>query len=526
MTYDAPLRDAVTAELLEVRQMHGGFLPTCFVKWKAHDIGSAESTLRRWVSEALEGSASPGPAPSSGPQLLEELSDDHIDVVFQYLGDLAKAKRALDQVDPQIAEMSERTFRRRWADVHPSIRAMATDGAAGVLASQLRLIYTAEHRNQIWHVDCMECPVWVLPDANSTQFVKPWMITVEDDHSRRIMDFGITMGRPTADDVIAVLAGAIGLKPLSVEGEYAGGVPDALHTDNGAEFNNLIVTQGTTRLGIKKTFTYPYRSYMNGKVERLQQTIQDSVMKPLPGYADGPRTLSRKDTFGVDSQMLGEKQFVEIVEDGVENYNAFHQHSSLGGWTPNQVWCADGTPLRTAEPEAIRLSLLREDRKYKVHQRGVHFHGEYYIAPELGSRGLVGSKVDVRYLPRDPSFVEIFYKDEWVCTAYPHADLPDSVREEIRKQSRDSYGPGRESHSRAAELRRKAAAENPDEVIITEDVVPPVGDVIADVERLLALAEEREADGDLEPSTDAGADNGTEAPRLQLPPPDPGEVDE
>jgi hypothetical protein len=76
--------------------------------------------------------------------------------------------------------MSESTFRRRWKKW---IRRFGRwqEGADGLLRNQLRMIFNAERRNQIWHIDSMECPVRVLPAGHTTGWTKPWMVTIIDD---------------------------------------------------------------------------------------------------------------------------------------------------------------------------------------------------------------------------------------------------------------------------------------------------------------------------------------------------------
>lgn len=504
MTYDSALKKAVVSELSQLLEMRGS-LPTSVVTAMAENIECHPSTIRGWVASA-NGHA---PSPNGSVRKLHpaELTDDQIQVIFQFQGDIRKAKRALDETDPDIAAMSESTFRRRWKKVDPAVRAMAAEGADGLLANQLRLVFEADRRNEIWHIDSMECPVRVLPAGHTTGWTKPWMITIIDAASRRIMAGLVTMERPNAETVVVALADAMRMRPLSVDGEYAGGVPEMVWSDNGAEFKNRLIKQGMTRLGIARKNSMPHMKNQNGKVERVQRTIQDSLMKQLPGYTDGPRTLSRRDPFGEDSQMLGEEAFVEMVYDYLEEYNSSHRHSSLGGRTPNQVWCDDDTPLQPVEPEALRLSLLEERRSYKVHPKGIHFRNVWYTALELAPH--VGSKVEVRYMPRDPSFIEVFSEGDWVCTGYPNINLPESEREKFREKTRRQYLDARAWTTDASEERKRAALENPGEVIVTEDstVGPPSGEMIANEAALLALGEDPhpgadaypEAEPDLEP---------------------------
>lgn len=61
------------------------------------------------------------------------------------------------------------------------------------------------------------------------------------------------------------------------------GVPERLHTDQGAQFESLMMKEMYTRLGIHKTRTTPYHPQSDGMVERFMRTLKDMVSK----YVDG-----------------------------------------------------------------------------------------------------------------------------------------------------------------------------------------------------------------------------------------------
>lgn len=459
MSYDPALRRSVVNQLLAVRVEKGG-VPRWLVKEICEEIGAAYSTVRRWVREELDRI---DPQDRRRTTHIEELKPHHIEVIVDFHGDLAKAKRALDPVYPEIAAMSLSTFRRRWEAVDGQIRGMATEGAKGAMRSQLRCLYEADHRNQIWHLDGFECPVWVLPAGNTSTVVKPWIVTVLDDRTRRLMATHVVMARPSADDAVAALADAMRFQTLS-NGEEVGGVPVSIHTDNGAEFDNKLVKQGARRLGVAVTRTLPHHSHQNGKVEKVQGTLQDFAMKRAPGYSRGPERLNRTQPFADDTGYLTETQFRVYVEEAKQQYNE-RPHSSLDNKTPNEVWAEETEPLRAVDPEAVRLSLLREDRTYKVQPVGVFHRGRYYTSPELGRRGLVGRKVSVRYLPRDDSFIEIFVGDEWICTAVENRNLPPETRAEIQRINNTKFREAKAFQERAAERRRLAAAKDPNSLL-------------------------------------------------------------
>lgn len=55
--------------------------------------------------------------------------------------------------------------------------------------------------------------------------------------------------------------------------------PKTVLTDQGREFENQIIEEVKTRLGLNWIFTKGYNSRANGAVERVQRTIQESMKK-------------------------------------------------------------------------------------------------------------------------------------------------------------------------------------------------------------------------------------------------------
>jgi putative transposase len=105
---------------------------------------------------------------------------------------------------------------------------------------------------------------------------------------------------------------------------------------------------------------------------------------------------------------------VELFAAFVVQYNTVRQHQGLAGRTPLQAWNADATALAVVPPRHLRhLLLARVDRT--VTKRGVRLDGRVYNCAELC--GLVGERVEVRYLPHHHHEVEVFRGSEHVATA-------------------------------------------------------------------------------------------------------------
>ena len=77
-----------------------------------------------------------------------------------------------------------------------------------------------------------------------------------------------------------------------------------------------------------------------------------------------------------------------------------------------------------------------------------------FIAPELTRIG--GKSVEVRYMPHDLRFIEVFTEDGWLCTAHPQVELTREQAEGVIAQRREAareMGRRRAAASRIARTR-------------------------------------------------------------------------
>lgn len=464
---DRATRRETVATLMAVADRRGdGTVPTQLVDTIAADLGVDRSTVYRWLQAERMKRIGVGDSANAWSKTMLALDEDHITVIYQHGGNLTQAKAALDKVDSRIADMSYGTFVRRWADQPETIRVGAIDGTLAVASLSLRTRYERAERNDMWHSDCMDLPVRVMPRGNRASTERPWMITILDDKTRRVMGWSIVMHRPTAQDVIATVAEAMCIRRLPEWGQFVGGLPNVFHSDNGGEFRSGQLAQALVRLGVEQKRIMPYHKQQNGKVERWHRTFQNAVIDQLPGATHGPKTLTGKAPFGEQGGLvLDEDALRHIVAEEVEAYNN-RAHSSLGGKTPHEVWIEDTAPIRRPDPEQVRLAMLKDERGRIVQIEGVAFNNVNYTAPKLESAGLIGRKVDVRYWPTDTSYVEVFHNDEWVCTAVPHGTLTDAEKEQFQQNRKENYAQARTYLTNAAE-RRQVVFEKHDDLSVT-----------------------------------------------------------
>lgn len=154
--------------------------------------------------------------------------------------------------------------------------------------------YERRKANSLWHAD------WKLMRDGK------WMVLFEDDATRLIVGWGL-FDSATAENSLQVFAVATA----------KWGVPRQLLTDNGSQFCNThdkhderhAFHEGVTLAGCEHIFTRPAHPQCNGKLEKLNHTIQK-----LYHHFDGD------------------------LDAAVAAYNERRLHMSLEWQTPFEVW--------------------------------------------------------------------------------------------------------------------------------------------------------------------------------------------
>ena len=155
-------------------------------------------------------------------------------------------------------------------------------------------------------------PVWIryakaVPGERAQMDLKylpqdRYQLTLVDDCSR-MLAATVLEARTTAA-VCRVLPGLLGSFPFPLR---------CIQTDNGSEFGNDL-TRFLQRLSIRHTRIRPRSPHLNGKVERVQRTVQEEFWDGI-----GPGSLQEWERF---------------LQDYVRFYNQRRQHSALGYKTP------------------------------------------------------------------------------------------------------------------------------------------------------------------------------------------------
>lgn len=174
--------------------------------------------------------------------------------------------------------------------------------------------------------------------------------------------------------------------------------------------------------------------------------MQDTLLKGLPGYTDGPRDAAgqlygplkddrraREAAQTAPVRPMRIERLAARITGWVHWYNTQRPHAALDGRTPLQAWADDDAALHRVPAETLRhLLLAGEDRV--IQKNGVHFHGLEFIAPELD--GKAKERVSVRYMPHDDRWIEVYQFGEHLCTAYPQGQLTPEQDQAFRDHQR------------------------------------------------------------------------------------------
>ncbi len=426
-------RTAMVARLVELRS-HGR-LSAEAVRQAARVLQAGERTVWRWV-------ASGGYEPP--PQRGYVLTDRARELFFATAGNVAATHRLLSHEDPCAPTVS--TLRRALLrELSPAERAFARTGAEGARCRSVYLRRESAHRAEVYAGDHKQLSIDVLA-PRAQRPTRPWVTLFVDEYSRLIVGWAISL-QPSQAEVLAALGMAV---VVDAERGSFGGIPVTLRVDRGLEFAAKAIQDAAATLGCLTHRCTAYEPWLKGKVERVNRTIEQTLLCELPRWTGGPR---REDGQLADQGApLTLQRFVSLFDGWVRAYNTERPHSALHGLTPLERWQADARPVASLAATQARWMLMPEVTR-RVLKDGVHFAGLIYIAPDLN--GLVGETIGVRYMPHDRRSIELYRNGRWLASAKPQGTLTSEDRARVLDRRRsDARAMARE----ASRARRRARA--------------------------------------------------------------------
>lgn len=181
------------------------------------------------------------------------------------------------------------TIARRVARISRRRAARRRQGAGAAEALTVRPgHYTVDQPNAVWQIDHSPMDVIVVDSKNRQPIGRPWLTLVIDVASRLIPGLHVSLEAPSVVSVGLALRHAIlpkseALNERGITGDWpAGGLPDALHSDNGSDFRSEAFARACANLGIETIRRPVRRPRYGGHIERLIGTAQ-TALHLLPG---------------------------------------------------------------------------------------------------------------------------------------------------------------------------------------------------------------------------------------------------
>lgn len=276
------------------------------------------------------------------------------------------------------------------------------------------------------------------------KWVRPWMTAWLDMRSRKFVGWTVNLS-PRTDEIIAAFANAA-LDP-------AIGLPRHIYIDNGRDYCSAKFA-GRGNRGKRLTEEDKQALYEEGKItatlmerlkikthwaivenarakviERAFKEVVEKFSKFFPTYCgrcqderpdDLEEKLKRPDKYG-----MGLEEFSHIFGDWIRN--VFNKMVSQGkgrqGECPDQTYMRTRLPVRTADPDVMRLFFMKSTNPFKIGRNGIAFRGHEYYSPDMILHK--GKHVYIRYRDEEPDKVWLYStKDEYLGEAMRIEAMP------------------------------------------------------------------------------------------------------
>jgi putative transposase len=426
---DRERAEAIIAQMREF-QAELGHVPSWYLRQAGAELKRSRACLYRWTKEGVP----------AGVRESFCLGDEHKTAVFEEHG----VGGAWDVLRKQGEEIPSRAtwYRASSRDLSALELRYAKGGLPNARRAQLRLERREGQRGDALIADHKQADVLVsLPGTHKA--ARPWITSFMEPSTRAIAGLAVSI-RPHRGVVLAALGEAIRVRP---ELTPAHGKPWIVRFDNGLEFLAKAIRSAALDLGFTPVPLRRRSPWLNGKIERWHQTMTNELIRRLPHWTDGPKRENGSLDIPDDIQPVAIEVFIALLLEWVAEYNFDRPHSSLLGRTPAQAWQEDTTPLRAASEQDLRRYLLECPGTRVVEARGVKFANRWYTGEHL--QDLVDERVELRLMPHDNRWLEIYHHGGWICTA----PRDDEASEEQRQRVLDARA---DAARRAAGIARRA----------------------------------------------------------------------
>ncbi|MET8134082.1 Mu transposase C-terminal domain-containing protein [Streptomyces sp. NPDC005251] len=393
---DTSVRRAAVGRLMFLVQQNS--LTTDHIKTVAEAFGVHPRSVRRWMDNAAQHNGRYTPGRRASFTLTQEMRD----AVALFCANISAAYRDLCKRgslgdDP----VCYATFHRAVTTAYtPGFLAGLRGGERERRKFDVHFTRGVGHRNQAWEGDHVEASVWVNINGHRR---KPWITWFIDCASDAVCGLSVSAQTPSRENILLAVRSAV-LRG----GDHGpfGGSPGLVRIDRGKDFLSDTVEAAFGVLGVRVVDLPPRHPELKGTVEALNNAVKTMHFTGLPGYVHAPRT-SRRTKPDPGEHLLTYEAFIRHLLAWVHEWNYEHRIRTRDHRTPYELWHNDLTPIYDPDPEDLHFTLETHPTPLTINSDGVHWGKKRrYLAPYM--QGLRGTKVVLRYMPRQERSVELY----------------------------------------------------------------------------------------------------------------------
>ncbi len=269
-----------------------------------------------------------------------------------------------------------------------------------------------EGSNDVWQCDHTRLDIRIVDEYGVLD--RPWLTVIIDSYSRCLMGFFLGFYAPSSQ--IDTLALHHAILPKSYGSEYGlggtefgtYGIPNYFYTDGGKDFQSIHITE---QVAGQLSFSCALRRRPSdgGIVERFFRTLNDQVLRNLPGYT-GSNVQERPEDVDKDACLTLQELKIILVRYIVKEYNA-HTDARSENQSRFMRWEA-GLMIEPPLYEKLDLAiaLMKAERRRVGKYGTIQFESLTYRAEHL--RGREGKVVALRYDPDDITTLFVYQVHE------------------------------------------------------------------------------------------------------------------
>ncbi len=264
-----------------------------------------------------------------------------------------------------------------------------------------------EASNDVWQCDHTRLDVRLVDEFGVLD--RPWLTIIIDSYSRCLMGFYLGFESPSSQ--IDALALRHAILPKYYGSEYslrnewtAYGTPTYFYTDGGKDFRSIHLTEHIA-VGLGFTCSLRRRPSDGGIVERFFRTLNDNVLRELPGYT-GANVQERPNNVDQNASLTLRDLELILVKYIVDEYNQ-KPDGRRKDQARIQLW-ENGLVVEPEpyEERELDICLMRQTRRTIQKFGTLQFENITYKSEHL--RGMAGEIVSIRYDPEDITTILVY----------------------------------------------------------------------------------------------------------------------